>query len=59
LQTISPELSSVIRVVLLQEGHLCSLDDFNYTYSTNQLNIISQLIFWLIVCLFLLMILNY
>ena len=29
LQTISPELSSVISVVLLQDGHLCSLDDFN------------------------------
>ena len=28
-ETISPEFSSVINVVLLQEGHLCSLDDFN------------------------------
>jgi hypothetical protein len=24
-------LSSVMSVVLLQEGHLCSLDDFNYS----------------------------
>ena len=31
LQTISPELSSVMSVVLLQEGHLCSLDYFNYS----------------------------
>ena len=30
LQTTSPELSSVINAVLLQDGHLCSLDDFNY-----------------------------
>ena len=29
LQKISPELSSVISVVLLHEGHFCSLDDFN------------------------------
>jgi hypothetical protein len=31
LQTISPELSSVINVALLQDGHLCSLDVFNYS----------------------------
>ena len=29
LQKTSPELSSVISVLLLHEGHLCSLDDFN------------------------------
>ena len=29
LQTISPEFSSLISVVLLQEGHRCSLDVFN------------------------------
>ena len=40
LQTISPELSSVINAVLLQEGHLCSLVEFNYS------NVILQLI-WL------------